>query len=105
VFNFEVQDDHTYFVGVGVGAIWVHNACDGGLQPRTAPLNLNEQLALEEARGGQGYEIMKGSISDPRYAGTHAKMQHVHELSNGARVVIHYWKETATGVLSGFKFK
>jgi hypothetical protein len=27
VYNFEVQDDHTYFVGTICGGIWVHNIC------------------------------------------------------------------------------
>ena len=28
VYNFEVADDHTYFVGQANGGTWVHNACD-----------------------------------------------------------------------------
>jgi hypothetical protein len=27
VYNFEVQDDHTYFVGKSDGGVWVHNNC------------------------------------------------------------------------------
>lgn len=31
VYNFEVEDDHTYFVGTANGGTWVHNDC--GLKP------------------------------------------------------------------------
>jgi hypothetical protein len=27
VYNFEVEDDHTYFVGTANGGTWVHNTC------------------------------------------------------------------------------
>ena len=27
VYNFEVEDDHTYFVGTANGGTWVHNDC------------------------------------------------------------------------------
>lgn len=31
VYNFEVQGNHTYFVGVANGGTWVHNICEDGL--------------------------------------------------------------------------
>lgn len=33
------------------------------------------------------------------------KMQYVHKNPDGSNTVIHYWKETATGIVEGFKFK
>ena len=30
VYNFEVSDFHTYFVGSSYGGLWVHNDCSGG---------------------------------------------------------------------------
>ncbi|MEU3521185.1 Hint domain-containing protein [Streptomyces sp. NPDC006654] len=47
VFNFEVEGDHTYFVG-GTHVL-VHNAC--ALWPNTLPGTLEEELALAERLG------------------------------------------------------
>jgi hypothetical protein len=30
VYNFQVANDHTYFVNDGAGSVWVHNTCTGG---------------------------------------------------------------------------
>src|SRR4030042_5430771 len=76
---------------------------------RTAPRNLAEQLALEEAKGGAGKRIMEDMIKDPRYPKElWAKMQHVHTITNpdGSKthIVIHYWRNLKTGLQRGFKF-
>ena len=73
---------------------------------RTAPRNLAEKLTLDEAKGGAGKRIMQGKINDPKYPeGDWAKMQQVHEHSNGTQTVIHYWENLETGAREGFKFK
>lgn len=98
VYNLEVAQAHTYFVGDP--AVWVHNTC------QRKPLDIQEEMALKEAKSGKGEVIMKpGEIGDPRYSGTHVKMQHIHKHPDGSKTVIHYWKELDTGELSGFKFK
>ena len=73
---------------------------------RTAPRNLGEKLALDEAKGGAGKRIMQGKINDPEYPeDVWAKMQHVHEHPGGSQSVIHYWENLETGAREGFKFK
>jgi len=74
---------------------------------RTKPMNLAEQLTLEEAKGGAGTRIMQRKIQDPLYPeNIWAKMQHTHvDLNTGKHIVIHYWQNLVTGIRSGFKFK
>lgn len=79
---------------------------------RTEPANLNEKLALEEAKAGAGERIMAGKVKDPKFPQTEwAKMQHVHvgppspEAPSGVKTVIHYWQNLINGVRTGFKFK
>jgi hypothetical protein len=73
---------------------------------RTAPRNLAEKLALDEAKGGAGNRIMQGKINDPKFPeDVWAKMQHVHEHPGGTQTVIHYWENLQTGAREGFKFK
>lgn len=73
---------------------------------RTAPRNLAEKLALDEAKGGAGKRIMQGKINDSKFPeDVWAKMQHVHEHPGGTQTVIHYWENLQTGVREGFKFK
>lgn len=71
---------------------------------RTYPNNLEEQLTLEEARNGQGREIMKGQTNDPEWYGWQ-KMQHIHKTPTGDNITIHFWKNPITGEVTGFKFK
>jgi hypothetical protein len=80
------------------------NAAKGGV--RTAPRNLAEKLALDDAKGGAGKRIMQGKINDPKFPeNVWAKMQHVHENPGGTQTVIHYWENLQTGAREGFKFK
>ncbi|MBN9378090.1 MAG: hypothetical protein BGO14_01240 [Chlamydiales bacterium 38-26] len=74
---------------------------------RTRPKNLEEQLALEEAKAGAGKSLNgKIDINDPRYPSDKwEKMQHVHESLDGNKINIHYWKEKATNESHGFKYK
>jgi RHS repeat-associated protein len=76
--------------------------------PRTEPKNLEEQLALEEAKNGAGKEIekLKDKIKDPKYPKEiWEKKQHLHEDSNGKNINIHYWENRASKERKGFKFK
>jgi hypothetical protein len=73
---------------------------------RTEARNLAEQLTLKEAEAGAGQRIMQGTIKDPKFpAESWAKMQHVHQTSEGQNIVIHYWKRLKDGFRTGFKFK
>lgn len=73
---------------------------------RTAPRNLAEKLALDEAKGGAGKRIMQGKINDPKFPeDVWAKMQHVHEHPGGTQTVVHYWENLQTAAREGFKFK
>jgi RHS repeat-associated protein len=78
---------------------------DANNPPRSDPTTLQEQLGMGEAQSGGGSKIMDGKINDPAYAGTHQKMQYLHELPDGSSINIHYWREITTGLDSGFKFK
>lgn len=75
---------------------------DGGV--RTQPTDLSEQLTLEEAKSGQGTEIMRGRINDPKWADWQ-KMSHTHTTYDGKTIEIHYWRNPTTGETTGFKFK
>jgi guanyl-specific ribonuclease Sa len=37
VYNFEVEGDHTYFVGTANGGAWVHNTCPAWITPGSLP--------------------------------------------------------------------
>ena len=74
--------------------------------------NLNEQLAMEEAKRGGGTgtrkRIMKGKIKDERYPEKKwHKMSYVREHPGGAKTEIHYWKplKKSYGNAHGHKFK
>lgn len=68
--------------------------------------NLAEKLTLEEALGGAGQRIMKDKIGNPLFPKElFAKMEHVHYLADGTKVVVHYWRDLITGEGFGFKIK
>ena len=70
------------------------------------PASLAEQLAMKEAQAGAGKVIMRGPFGDPLYQGPGwVKMQQIHTLPDGTKIVIHYMKNTITGATSQFKFK
>jgi RHS repeat-associated protein len=81
--------------------------CTAKAVSRKEPLNLAEQLTMEEAKGGAGTRIMQGNIKDPLYPeNIWEKMQHIHlDLNTGKNIVIHYWQNLVTGIRSGYKFK
>ena len=68
--------------------------------------NLNEQIALQQAKAGMGKRIMQGKINDAKFPeGEWAKIQHDIELGDGTTITIHYWRNLPTGEQFGFKFK
>lgn len=74
----------------------------------TEPTNLEEQLALEEARCNPGKEIDpdKLVIKDPIYPKEDwAKNQYEHKALDGKKTEIHYWENRHTGERNSFKFK
>lgn len=73
---------------------------------RNHPLDLEEQLALEEAKAGKGEEIMWDKINDPRYPPDKwNKKKHNHEHTDGTKTEIHYWENIQTGERHGYKIK
>jgi hypothetical protein len=75
---------------------------------RTEPKDLQEQLTLEEAKGGAGEPIMQGRLKDPKYnskTGTHDKMGHNHDHGDGTSTEVHYDRNRKTGEGSGYKIK
>ena len=74
-------------------------------RPRTEPKNLEEQIALTNAKAGEGDEIMNGKINDPKYPQEEwAKKQYKMKYKN-SEAVIHYWEHRITQARHGFKFK
>lgn len=64
--------------------------------PDVRPRDLCEQLALAEAKGGAGIEIMKSLGDEPRLVahygpGPWVKMAHNHQCFDGRRLEIHYF--------------
>lgn len=76
---------------------------------RTEPRNLEEQLALEEAKTkppNPKSEIMQGKINGPNYpTDKWSKNEHVHYNTDGTKTDIHYWENRITGEREDFKFK
>jgi RHS repeat-associated protein len=73
---------------------------------RTKPKNLDEQLALEEAKENEGKQIMQDKVNDPKYPKEDwKKVQHNHESLDETNIEIHYWENIKTGEKTGFKFK
>jgi RHS repeat-associated protein len=75
---------------------------------RTEPRNLEEQLALEEARNNNIKEIdgKKLPIKDLKYPKElWAKKTHVHEVLDESKIEIHCWECRKTTERHGFKFK
>jgi RHS repeat-associated protein len=79
----------------------------GKAAARTEAENLMEEMAMDAAKKGAGRVIMEGTEwNDPLYQGAGwVKMQYTEVSANGQRVVVHYMKNTITGVMTGFKFK
>ncbi|HEY1603621.1 MAG TPA: polymorphic toxin-type HINT domain-containing protein, partial [Pirellulales bacterium] len=102
VYNLQVEDLHCY--AVGTSETLVHNN-SGNIVGR-GPANLAEQLTMQDAQAGGGTVIMAGPFGDPLYQGPGwVKMQVVHYSPDGTAIVVHYMKNTTTGVTSQFKFK
>lgn len=70
---------------------------------RTAPKDLKEKLAIEEAMANPGGSHAKGmEMKDPRYPAKDGWIKMEQEV-NGTK--IHYIKNTKTGAVADFKFK
>ena len=110
VYNLEVEDFHSYFVGNGV---LVHNVCalGRGSTGRTEPKNLMEQMAYEAAKldpfhPGEGNTIRRviDSIGDARWKGWE-KWEIVIRSKEGAKVTIHFVYDSVLDLFDDFKFK
>ncbi len=72
---------------------------------KTTPNTIEELVTLEEAKAGAGDEILKDKINDPRYKGTWKKIEHVHELHDKTKIIVHYWEHKVTQERKEFKIK
>ncbi|MCX6989869.1 MAG: hypothetical protein NTX49_02210 [Chlamydiae bacterium] len=93
----------------GAAQYTLHKLDTGKKKVREEPNDLEEHLALEEAKAkpqDAEDEIMQGKIKDPRYPEKEwKKVDHTHTRSDGTEIDIHYWEHRLTGEKSEFKFK
>ena len=89
----------------------IRNGADKTNKPprgaRNKPLDLQEKLALDEAKSGKG-EKMTMNLSDPKYdkvSGTYDKYKYNHDHGDGTKTEIHFDVNRKTGVRSNFKIK
>jgi RHS repeat-associated protein len=66
------------------------------------PKSLQDEMALEAARKGEGEAII-GGLGDPRYRGWE-KMEYRVKSANGRDSVVHYVRDPKTGFITDFKF-
>ena len=105
VYNFEVEDFHTYYVGDS--GVLVHNTCNQNdiSTGRTIPNNLEEQIAMKAARSDpMGGKVIMKELHDPRLPAGFVKLQQYFETSKGP-IEIHYVGDLAKQVFYDFKFK
>ena len=107
VYNFQVQDYHTYYVASGV---LVHNSCGASFDAsmfstgRTIPNSLNEQIAMEVVKSDPAAgKIIISSLSDPKLPSGTVKFSQVVKWTGGL-AEIHYLFHEAYGYFD-FKFK
>ena len=119
--NKQIVDGYNYVEGVLATQKMMSNAkaqdaailgaltqMPGGSRPstgRTEPQNLNEQLAMEQAKSNPsaGTEIpLKGGMKDPNYPGSDGWVK-MSQNVNGTE--IHYVRNINTGEVADFKFK
>ena len=86
------------------------NDTQKGKKPDVEPRTLEQKLALDEARSGNGEIIMRNLGDAPRLAsnygpGEWVKMQWVHRGLDGRNLVVHWFREPKTGLNVEFKFK
>ncbi|WP_370600362.1 hypothetical protein [Pseudomonas nitroreducens] len=67
------------------------------------PKSLQDQMALDAAKSGQGVVIIK-DLNDPRFKGME-KIELKIKSANGNDSVVHYVRNPETGELMDFKFK
>jgi len=69
-----------------------------------APKSLQDEMALEAAKRGEGIHLENLELGDPRYKGMH-KMRLTVKSDAGKDSVIHYVFNPETGETMDFKFK
>ena len=102
VYNFQVQDYHTYYVAES--GVLVHNTCEQEISTgRTEPNNLYEQLAMESAKSApeRGRVIIE-VLGDPRFEGL-SKFAQYFTTSKGN--IENYVGNIVAGFFTDFKFK
>jgi hypothetical protein len=111
VYNFEVEDWHTYFVSKK--GILVHNICKNLSMPNMAnkghskggrmPANLKEELAMEEAMRNPSEGLPLGDKNnDPRWKASEGWTKRARNIKG---IEIHYQYNVKTGEIDDFKIK
>ena len=107
VYNFQVEDYHTYYVASG---ILVHNRCDASnLQDvstgRTEPKNIQEQIAMQSVKSAPtAGQVIMTNLNDPRFPEGTVKMAQSFDTFVG-KIQIHYNHAAKLGLFFDFKFK
>ena len=109
VYNFTVEDNHSYFVGydeIGVhnGGCGKFNLANRGHSGRSDPLNLKEDLALQTAKADplNGHKITSIHMNDPRWPETEGWFKYSQNI-NG--IEIHYVLNVILNLVDDFKIK
>jgi len=78
--------------------------------PDEEPASIAEQIALQQARAGEGREIMRNLGDEPRLVanygpGEWVKMEHTFVTHGGQRINVHWFRNKTTGQSVELKFK
>lgn len=93
VYNFEVAETHTYFVGRS--ELLVHN-CE-------VPQSINQQIAMDEAKSGTANTVNIGLARD--YPGSMLRgVVGTYADQGGYRFQVHFFEDIETGARFGFHF-
>lgn len=100
-----VKDLIAAFSGGGGGG--VNNK--RGPVPDQAPINLDEHLALEEAKTAKGRILIRNLADEPRLVdnygpGNWVKKHYIHRAKDGSHIVVHWHENLTTGLRVEYKF-
>ena len=105
VYNFEVEDFHTYYVGDS--SVLVHNADCGVTSAstgRTTARNLKEQLAMQQVKSNplSGAKTISTNLNDARWSSSNGWVKMANNV-NG--VEIHFNYNETLNIFADFKYK
>jgi len=108
VYNFEVEDFHTYYVGNS--AVLVHNECGNyvsrGSTAKRQPQDLIEQLALEEVKSNPLGRAIDVPMTDPRWPASEGWIKMAQSVSTSkGKIEVHYLYNETLKIFDDFKIK